>query len=401
MNRVTSLLFAVALVGSLVAAPVGASTASSSVTLTVSVVDQGDVAIGGAEVEATWDGGGTTTTTASNGRALVDVPAGADVSVDVEHEDFVRNHPLEVEDASERDVTVRMSLKGHSTVTVTDADGDPVEGATVTLERDGRTAATGETGADGTYESGVVEQGRYDVSAVKPGYYRESTRQRVGVDSRTGFELERGDARLDISIVDDHFEEPRTLEEGRVRISDAEGEVATVRATGGTASIRVPVNNRYRVTVVKDGYREDGRHVNVIEGDRSVTVASQRVPSLTPESQNGRVIVGETTRINVVNAYGESVEGAEIRHRGETVGETDADGYATVTVEGVGEQEFHAVLGGVESDPIAIEGVDPDADEDAREANEIDPDTQGDLPGFGVPAAVLALLSVALLGRRS
>lgn len=399
MNRVLSLLFVVAMVGWLVAAPVGAATADSEVTLTVSVVDQGDVAIGGADVEATWDGGSTSATTASNGRALIDVPEGADVSLDVEHEDFVRNHPLEVDDASEREATVRMSLKGHSTVTVTDADGDPVEGATVTLERDGRTAAEGQTGADGTYESGVVEQGRYDVGAVKPGYYRESTRQRVGVNGRTSFELERGDARLDITVVDDHFEETRTLEGARVRISDAEGELATLRATSGTASMRVPVNNRYRVTVLKDGYREDGRHVNVIEGDRTATVASQRVPSLTVESQNGQVIVGETTRLNVVNAYGEPVEGAEIRHGGETVGETDADGYATVTVDGVGEQAYHAALDGVESDPIEIEGVDPDADE--GEANEIDPDTQGDLPGFGVTVAVLALLSVALLGRRS
>lgn len=401
MNRVLGLLFVVAMVGWLVATPVGAASADSEVTLTVSVEDQGGVAIGGADVEATWDGGATTARTASNGQALIDVPEGADVTLAVEHEDFVRNHPVEVQSASEEGVTVRMSLKGHSTVTVTDASGDPIEGATVTLERDGRTAAEGETDADGTYESGVVEQGRYEISAVEPGFYRDSTRTRIGVDSRTAFELESGVADLEITVVDDHFEESRTLDGARVRIADSAGEVGTIRATGGTASIDVPVNNRYRITVLKEGYREDGKHVNVIEGDRAVTVASQRIPSLSLQSQNSRVIVGETTRINVSNAYGEPVEAAEVRHDGETVAQTDADGYATVTVENVGEQEFQAVLDGVESDPVVIEGVDPDANEGAEATDDPDPDTQGDLPGFGVAAAVLALLSIGVLARRS
>lgn len=400
MNRVLALLFVVAMVGWLVAVPAGATTAESKVTLTVSVVDQGGVAIGGADVTASWDGGEATASTASNGRALIDVPEGADVSLDAAHEDFVLNHPVEVADAGEEDVTVRMALKGHATVTVTDETGEPLAGATVTLERDGRTAVEGETDADGTFESGVVEQGRYEIGAVKPGYYRETARQRVGIDSRTTFELASGTADLQVRVVDDHFEEPRTLEGARIRISDSVGELATIRATGGTASMDVPVNNRYRVTVLKDGYREDGRHVNVIEGDRSVTVASQRVPSLTLESQNSRVIVGETTRLNVINAYGEAVEGVAIRHEGETVAETGADGYATVTVEAVGDQEFTAVLDGLESDPIVIQGVDPDAEEDAETTDEPDPDTAEDLPGFGVAAALVALLSVGFLARR-
>lgn len=399
MKRLFRLLLAVAVVGWLFAAPAGAATTGSQVTLTISVVDQGDVAVGGAEITASWDGGQTSETTASNGRAFVDVPAGEDVTVEVDHEEYVRNEPLVVEDAEERDVTVRVALKGDSIVTVEGTDGGPLADATVQFRRDGEVVLEGETGGDGVFETGTIEQGYYDVHAVKPGFLRERTRYRVGIDTERSFELERGRVRLDVSVVDDHFDPPRELSDARVRLSDAEGEVATVRTSGGVASLDVDVNNRYRLTVLKDDYVEDTTRVSVRESARTVEATTQRLPNLTVERQNSRVVVGEETRLTVLNAYDEPVEGAAIRQGGRTVAETDASGEAVVTVEAEGPQEFVAVTGEAESAPITVEGIDPDGDEGGT--GEVSPvETEADLPGFGALAAVLGVLGAVLLASR-
>lgn len=399
MKRVFRLLLLVSVVGWLCVAPAGAATTGSQVTLTVSVVDQGDVAVGNADITASWDDGQTSATTASNGRAFVDVPAGEDVTLEVEHDDFVRNEPVVVEDASEQDATVRVALKGNSIVTVEGTDGEPLADATVQFRRDGETLFEGETDASGVFETGVVEQGRYDVHAVKPGYLRETARYRVGIDTEQTFELERAQVDLDISVVDDHFDPPRDLDDARIRLSDAEGEVATVRTNGGVASLKVPVNNRYRLTVLKDGYVQDTTRVVVRETDRTVEATTRRLPNLTVQRQNSRVVVGEETRLTVVNAYDEPVEGAKIRSQGRTVAETDANGEAVVTIEGEGAQEFSAVTGDAESAPITVEGIDPDDDDGGT--NEVQPtETEADLPGFGPVVAILGLLGAVLLARR-
>lgn len=400
MKRLFRLLLAVVVVGWLFAAPAGAASTQSQVTLTVSVVDQGDVAVGDAEITASWDGGETTATTASNGRAFVDVPAGEDVTIEVDHEDFVRNRPYVVEDASEREVTVRVALKGNSIVTVENTDGEALADATVQFRRDGEVVLEGETDADGVFETGVIEQGYYDVHAVKPGFLREETRYRVGIDTEESFELERGRVRLDVTVVDDHFDPARELSDARVRLSDAEGEVATVRTSGGVASLDVDVNNRYRLTVLKDGYVEDTTRVAVRESARSVEATTQRLPNLTVQPQNRRVVVGEETRLSVVNAYDEPVEGAEIRQDGRTVAETDAGGEAVVTIDAEGPQNFTAVTAEAESAPITIEGIDP-SDDDGGATDEATPaETEADLPGFGAIAAVLGVLGAVLLAAR-
>jgi PGF-CTERM protein len=400
MKRLFRLLLAAVVIGWLFAAPVGAATTGSQVTLTVSVVDQGDVAVGDAEITASWDGGETTQTTASNGRAFVDVPAGEDVTVEVEHEDYVRNEPVVVEDAEEQDVTVRVALKGNSIVTVENADGQALADATVQFRRDGEVVLEGKTGGDGVFETGTIEQGYYDVHAVKPGFLREQARYRVGIDTERTFQLERGRVRLDVSVVDDHFDPPRELSDARVRLSDAEGEVATVRTSGGVASLDVDVNNRYRLTVLEDGYVESTTRVSVSERARSVEAATQRLPNLTVQRQNNRVVVGEETRLTLLNAYDEPVEGAEIRHDGRTVAETDANGEAVVAVESEGPQNFTAVTDAAESAPIVVEGIDPEGDGDGESTEASPAETEADLPGFGALAAVLGVLGAVLLAAR-
>lgn len=401
------------MVGWLLAIPAGAAASGSQTTLTVSVVDQGDVAVGGATVTATWDDGESSATTASNGQAFVDVPENEDVELDIEHEDFVKNNPLEVDDASGQDVTIQVALKGDATVTVTSADGQRLENANVEFRQDGDEAISGTTASDGTFSTGTIEQGHYEVVAVKPGYYLESETKRIGIDSEQSFELERGTTRLEMTVLDTHFESPETLENARFHINDAKGEVASVRADGGTADFSVGVNTEYTVTATKDGYVEASEDITVRESDASVEVSTQRVPALTVEARNGRVVVGETTSVTVLNAYGEPVEDAEVNRDGQTVGETDAVGELTVTVEANGDNQFTAARDGVESEPIAVEGVDPNAD-DAPDLSDDDGDDSGiinqevieeriadaDGGGFGSVVAILALLSLGAVFRR-
>lgn len=396
MHRWSRLLFVAAMVSWLAFAPAGAATQSQSqVTLTVSVVDQGDDPVGNATVTASWDGGERTGTTASNGRVFIDVPEGSNVSLTVQHERYVRNHPVVVENASEQDVTVRVSRKGESTVTVLDAEGEPLADARVEFHRDGSMVVSGTTGANGTYSTGVIERGEYFISVVKAGYFRNTSTEQVGADTTHTFRLERGTVRLNVNVFDDHFENRRTLESAQVRVEDADGVVASVRASGGSVSISVGVNTRYTVAVTKEGYVEASKTYFIRETDRSVDIATQRVPTLVLEPQNDRVVVGETTQVEVLNAYNETVAGVTILQNGESVGETDANGELTVTIDSAGTHEFRAVKDGVESENVTIQGFDPDATDEPTATP-----TSDSGAGFGVAIAIAAFAAVSLLRRR-
>ena len=401
MQNTLRVLIALSMVGWLLAGAVGGAAAQSEsqVTLTVSVLDQTNTSIGGATITASWEGGERTATTASNGRAFIDVPEGETVELDAEHEDFVRNHPLVIEEATERDVTLRVSEKGNATVTVTDANNRTLQDARVEFRRDGRTAAEGRTDEDGTFSTETIEQGEYNIAVVKPGYYRERTTETIGVDTPVAFSLERGSVAFEVSVVDDHFEEPQALDEVQVSV-EAENFEASVRSSGGTASLSVPVNTRYNVTVSKDGYLSSSQSIRVTEGARDIELATQRVPTLTVEPQNTRIVVGETTRVRVLNAYGEPVEGATLQLNNETVGETDANGELVVTIDSAGDRQLVATNGSVTSAPAVVEGVDPDATETPGPTTATPTATEGAGPGFGVGVAVAALLALGALFRR-
>lgn len=379
--------------------PVGAAVADD-VALTVSVVNESDEPVGGATVEASWDGGETTATTASNGRVFIDVPEGEDVELDIDDDRYVRNQPLLVEDADEREVELSVVSRGSATVTVLDTDEDPISEATVRLRKDGTTITSGETDADGVYRSEDVEQGQYNVSAVKPGYFRETFDLSVGAETEAETTLESGRVTLDVDVVDDYFEEPQTLRDGRIQIEDREDEDvfdADISASDGSASLNVPVNTRYRITAIRDGYDGTPRAINVAEQQRTVTVTAQRVHELVATASNRRVIVGETTRIEVVNAYGDPVPEATIRIDGEEVGETDDRGEIAVEIDSVSEKEVVASDDRVESDPITITGVDPDADDESAPEPQPEPEPE-DQSGFGIAVGVVAVLAAFAVG---
>ncbi|MDR9381173.1 MAG: carboxypeptidase-like regulatory domain-containing protein, partial [Natronomonas sp.] len=276
--------------------------ANDEVSLTVSVVNQSGAGVGDATVIATWDGGEATGTTASNGKVFIDVPNGADVELDVDDDRYVRNRPLSISDADEREIELPVVPQGTATVTVTDSDGQPLSDATVRLRQDDETVASGETDGNRTFRTDAIERGEYRLSAVKPGFFRNETDLTVGLETEATVALQRGRVTLDIEVVDDHFEPPRTLTEVRVRIG-ADNFDANVSTSDGTASLNVPANTRYRIVATKDGYESTPNVQTVREASASVIVAAQRIHELAVTTSNDRVIVGETTRIEVTNAY--------------------------------------------------------------------------------------------------
>lgn len=372
-----------------------------SATLTVTVVSASDTPIGGATIEATWEGGERTVTTAGNGKAFVDVPRGVDVNLSVESEDFVRNTPRLVEDATSRDVTVEVARKGEFGLHVTDADG-AVENARVSLARDGVTIAQGRTNGSGYFTSGTVEQGEYVLDASKSGYYRNVTRVTVGESTATDLAMRRGKVNVQFEVLDDHFSPPRTLGDAQVEI---EG-IGTQRTAGGSVTFSLPVNTWYTISATTEGYRTNETSVFVGTGERTHTLTIQRERALDAGLSNERVVVGERVQVTVTNAYGEAVEGATVLVDGNGAGETDANGVARVAIPSEGEHTVVARLDGVRSGGVTVQGVPvgDSSDDDSTEPATDTPETgmQVPMPGFTpvtLVLSVLALAGVALLGR--
>jgi PGF-CTERM protein len=119
------------------------------------------------------------------------------------------------------------------------------------------------------------------------------------------------------------------------------------------------------------------------------------------------VIVGETTRIEVTNAYDEPVSGATVRVNDEAVGETDDRGELSIEIDSAGEATVVASDGQIDSEPITVTGIDPSTtDEDGAPAETPDgtspetPEEQPeDTPGFGIAVAIIALFFVFMIRR--
>jgi hypothetical protein len=380
-----------------VAAVAAPTAAQDTATLTVSVVTDDGAGIGGATIEASWDGGETTETTAGNGKAFVDVPAGADVELSVESEDYIRNTPFVVENADDREVEVTVARKGQLTVEATDPDG-AVEDVRVRLLRSGTEISEGRTDAQGSYTTDVVEQGSYVVRLYKPGYYRNATRVTVGEDSNVSFGMRKGKVNVQFEAVDDHFSEPQRLSDVQVSVDD----LGTQRTTGGTVTFSLPVNSRYSVTATKDGYQVNETSIFVGTAEETVRLAINRERTLTIEPANQRVVVGETVSVRVRDAYGDRVEGATILVDGEEAATTDAEGNAAVPIESDGDHELEAEYEGVTSTSVTVEGVSgdggtPEPTDSPTASPTPEEGLDVPLPGFGPVAALLALLLVGLV----
>ncbi len=382
------------------------SVAADQTTLTVEVVDDDGDPVGGIAVEATWEVDDetetATATTASNGKVFLDVEAGADVELTVDDDTYVRNRPLSVEDASESTIELDVAQSTTATVTVIDADGSPLPDATVRLRDDDGTVDSGTTDDDGDFLSERVEHGIYDIVAVKPGYRETTTVTTVTNEPTETIEIERGRVTLEVAVFDDHFDPPARTSVGTV---SAESGVYSAEAsvTDGIASLNVPVNDEYRLAVDAEGYDTEPESVAVDESAVETNVTISRTPELSLTVANERVVVGETTRATVENAYDEPVAGATVELDETTAGETNADGELAVPIETTGEQSIVATTDELTSETVVVEGFDVDAADEAGgdTADAGAGETSGSIPGFGVGVAALALLVVAGLVRRT
>lgn len=405
IERLTA--FGVAVIVLAVLAAGGA--AGADVTLTVSVVDQDGEPIAGTDVVGTWETesgetGTATGTTASNGKVFLDVPEEATVTLDIDDDTYIRNRPLTVERASESEIELEVVRSGTAAISVVDSRERPQEDARVRIRQEGRTVESGQTDDSGLYTSSRLERGTYTLSVVKPGFTERTQELTVDGASNASVEIERGTVTLDVRVFDDHFDPPEEIETGVIRVGSSIYD-AEVTVTGGWVSLNVPVNAEYTAEFVKEGYDPRPETISVQESDVNANVTAQRTPTLSLTPANERVLVGETTRVTVRNAYEEPVEGVSVSVDGTAVGETDSRGELEVSIDAAGDREVVATDGDLSSDPVTITGVAKDDATDDNETNGSDEtdesnETGDSSPGFGVVVTVAALLGAVGFGVR-
>jgi PGF-CTERM protein len=404
-NRLVSLV-ALAVVASAVA-PALASTPvaaqGDTVTMTVTVQDQQGNNISGATVTASWDDGATDGRTAGNGKVFLDVPRGTQVQLTVEHPGYIRNQPVVVASATEQGYTVPVFRRGSLRLALEDSSG-PLSQARVIVRKDDFTVLDRTSNAQGVVDAGSVEYGNYTVTVMKPGYPR--TRETVTVDGTVEETLRIDSASVAVEFVlrDDHFQPPRPVPDATVVLNDDSARATTL--SNGRVEASVPVNTEVTYVVRKEGYRERSGSFRVGEEPRTVNLTVQRIPALTLETSNERIVVGESVTVTVRNQYDEPVAGVTVTRDGETVGETDTNGQLRMPVESGGEHTIAAQRGQAAAQ-TTVEGVEgatatPTPTTSASTAEE--PEAENPLgvstPGFGPAAAALALLALALLARR-
>ncbi|QLH79775.1 PGF-CTERM sorting domain-containing protein [Halosimplex rubrum] len=404
-TKVVTIAFAVFVASASFVGGVGAQS-SDSVTLTVTVVDEGGNPLSDAELIATWDDGGPVNrTTAGNGKAFVDVDEGADVTIRVDHPHYVRNQPYVVENASEGDVTIEVAQAGRATVTVEGASG-PVGNAIVRMFHDGQPVLNERTAADGRLTTPEIEQGNYTLVTFKEGYLRNRTTLTVDGEVSERMGIRQESVLVTFAVSDDHFDPPRAVTNANVTVPG----VADVTTQGtGTVSVSVPVNGAYEVTVTKPGYDSVTERLRVRESETTLNATIQRTSAISLRADNDRVVVGESVRVTVTDEYGNPVPNASVDRAGTTVGETDGDGVISVPVESPGNVTIAAEADGREA-TVTVEGVGSGgaATATATGTATASPtvtgtpaETAGGLgPGFGVAGALVALLVGALAARR-
>ena len=411
MSEIRSTL-ALLLAGLIVSAgAVGAAGGQSSeqVTLTVTVVDSDGESLGNIDLMASWEangGGSVNETTRSNGQLLIDVPEGASVTITIQDDQYVRNEPLVVGDASTESVEVPVVEAGTATVEVVDADG-AVGSAIVQLTNSGDTVVNRRTDGEGRLATDLIGQGTYTLTVWKNGYLRNRSRVTVDGDVTRQVEIERASRLVTFSVAADYFKDPRPV--GEATISVAGNTVTTL--SSGEATIRLPVNSNYDVEVTKDGYETVTQSVRVRESEVRANLSVQRTDAISLDPDQSQVVVGQSVRVTVTDEYGAVVENASVAVGGQTVGETDANGQAVVPIDSAGENEIAATSGDL-SATATVEGIDPDAEEEtetptatatptATEPPTTTEPTSLTGPGFtGLGALIGVLLAVALLARR-
>ncbi len=397
MSRsLVGLLGIILVVAALGPAAVGTA-AADDVTLTVSVETAAGSDVSGAELTASWDGGSVTETTRANGQALIDVPQGADVTIEVAHDRYVRNQPVTVSNAQSEDVRIEVARRGSATITVQGPEG-PISGASVRFISDGQNARTIDTNSDGMVQTGPIEQGFYTVAISKSGYYQERISVNVETDTNRVIRLQRGRVQVTVSAQDDHFSPPETIENATVAIEPIG--VSLVTLNDGQAQTTLPINSNFDVTVSKPGYEPVTRNLPVGRDDTTLTVAINREPSVSLDTGSRRIVVGEPVQVTATDEYGDPIPDLGLAVNGTVIARTGPDGEADVPVESAGNVTITASVDGAE-DSVTVEGVRSGGQQVAT-GNASASETDGGLgPGVGPLGALLAIaLGAGLRARR-
>lgn len=419
MSRSSAVVVTVLLVVSVLAPSAigGAAAQDDTVTVTLAVVDSNGDPVGDIDVSVTWDGGDggpINETTAGNGKAFVDVPRGADLEIEIDDEEYVRNSPFVKFDAAEEEIRVPVSLSGQAALTVQSEDG-PVSNADITLLKGSTDVETVSTNESGEATTRRLERGNYRLRVEKPGFYTNNSELALTGETEKRVTLERGTVSVDFRVVDDNFDEARPVENATVAVPEIGYSSRTF--DNGETSTSVRVNREYTAEVSKDEYETVSQQFTVVEEPVSVDIAISRADTLNVQASNNRVVVGESTRITVTDEYGEPVPNAAVRVDGLSASRTDDDGEATVTINSTGNVTVTVSDAGL-SESVTVEGVESGSDRtptptpesptpspaEPTETEAMTADTEetaGDNgPGFGIVVTLAALAGALALARR-
>jgi PGF-CTERM protein len=322
------------------------------VALTITVETEDGQTVGNANLSLSWDGGSKNATTRSNGQVIVDVPAGENVSVDIDDDEYIRNSPYVVEDASSQSVTVEVAPQGTATVTVEASDG-AVENARVSLYDGTTRVTTSRTNESGVVTTDPVEQGSYSLLVYKAGFLQNRSSIDIDDSNERTVEISRDTVLVTFNVTDDHFSPAQSIQDATVDI-DSRGSLTTSET--GQASLTLPVNTRYSVTVTKTNYTNTTKRPFVGESDRTVDVDLNREPSLSIVADNSQMVVNQTNDVTVTDEYGEAVPNATVSVNGTVVAETDADGTLEVPISSVGNTTI-SVTDGNSSASVVVEVI--------------------------------------------
>ncbi len=421
MSRSSAVVVTALLVVSVLApAAIGGATAQDdTVTVTVAIVDSNGDPIGNTDVSVIWnggEGGPINTTTASNGKAFVDVPQGADIEVEIQDEEYVRNSPYVRFNVVQEEIEVPVSLSGQATLTV-QSDGGPVSDADITLFQRGTSVETVSTNDSGQATTRRLERGEYGIRVEKSGFFTNDSEIALTGETEAQITVERGAVSVAFRVVDDKFDEPRPVENATVAIPQIGYSSRTFE--NGETSTSVQVNREYTVEVSKDEYETVSQQFTVEEEPVSVDVSISRADELNIQASNNRVVVGESTRITVTDEYGEPVPNAAVRVGGQSAPLTNNNGESEVRINSTGNVSITASDAGL-SASVTVEGVESGSDQTPEPTPTPEPptpspaeptpteettadteETAGSLgPGFGIIVTLVALAGALVLARR-
>lgn len=394
-GRIAVLVVATLLVSSAVAVPLLASPAAaqSDGGFTVVVTDDTGEELADATVNASWGGTRDSKTTTSNGTVVFDVPRGETVFLTVTHPEFASDEQRVVSDTSE---PARIEFRTTGTLVVTaSAGGERLENARVTLtdEETNETVLTGRTGDDGRFTSETIEQGVYNLTVSRTGYF--AVEERVAVYGRTtvSTQHQRGSIGVRVTVVDPYFSPAEPVAEAEVRYDGYDGDTTT---GNGVVRLLAPLNSRDSLIVEKEGYATTERTISVGETSRDLTVNLSRTPTLDASLSASSVEAGESVTLTVRNAYDDPVTGATVTLDGEQVATTE-NGTAEFSVP-PGDHEVVVATDETET-TLAVTGEStPTATVRSEPTPTPTPDapaTETSSPGFGFLAALVALLLLA------